>query len=87
MKEVLSLALSALSAICELIALRNWFKPKHTIPQSEIETEARRLIVEYGDGAVKAAEMKVQRSQWAKGKSDSPERAKRVLNTVRKKLK
>lgn len=84
MKDILSPILSIINGLAELVALRNWFKPKHTIPQSEIDEEARRLIVEYGDGAIEAAEMNVQRAQWAKGKSDSRERAARVLKAVRK---
>jgi len=54
----------------------------YTIPQSQIDEEARRLIVEYGDGAVEAAEGLVQRSQWAKGKNDSRERYARILKAV-----
>lgn len=55
----------------------------HTIPQSEIDAEARRLIVEHGAQAVAVARGNVQRAQWAKGKSDAPERAERVLKAVR----
>ena len=58
----------------------------HTISDEEIDTEARRLIVQYGNGAVAVAEGAVERSQWSKGKSDSRERAARVLRAVAKKL-
>ena len=58
--------------------------PHRTIAQDEIDTEARHLIIEHGDGAIEAAEMSVQRSQWAKGNDDSMERSARVLKAVRK---
>jgi len=58
----------------------------HTIPQPEIDAEARRLIVEHGERAIEAVEMTVQRAQWAKGQNDSRERAARVLKAVRKNL-
>ena len=55
----------------------------HTIPEDEIDAETRRLVVEYGAGAVESAKMTVQRSQWAKGRNDSRERSARVLKAVR----
>lgn len=55
----------------------------HTIPQSEIDAEARRYIVEYGVDAVQRAGSAAQRAQWAKGNSDTQERALRVYGTVR----
>jgi len=54
------------------------------IPQDEIDAEARQLIADHGADAVSIAEGNVQRSQWAKGKSDSRERAARVLKAVQK---
>jgi len=57
------------------------------IPQEEIDAEARRLIVTYGDGALEAAEQSVQRAQWAKGRNNSRERSKRVLEAVRASLR
>lgn len=62
------------------------FFEKPTVPQDEIDAEARRLIVQYGDGAIDAAEGLVQRSQWAKGKNDSRERSAQVLKAVKKLL-
>lgn len=62
------------------------FFAKSSIPQKEIDAEARRLIVQYGDGAVEAAEGRVLRSQWAKGKNDSRERSEQVLKAVRAKI-
>ena len=53
------------------------------IPQEEIDREARQLITDYGADAISVAEGNVERSQWAKGKSDSRERAARVLKAVR----
>lgn len=58
----------------------------HTIPQPEIDAEARALIVEHGDGAISVAERHVERAQWSKGSNDAPERTARVLKAVRKKL-
>jgi hypothetical protein len=71
----------------------------YTIPQQEIDEEARRLIVDHGERAIEEAESLVQRSQWSKGQSrgpfrlsaewtpsKNPERWKRTLASVRKSL-
>ena len=60
---------------------RSFFE-KPSIPQDEINAEARKLISEHGADAVSVAESQLLRSQWAKGKSDSRERAELVLKAV-----
>lgn len=55
---------------------------RHTIPQEEIDAEARQLITEHGAEAMSVAEGNVQRSQWAKGKNNKMEKAARVLKAV-----
>lgn len=70
-----------------VFALAQWVLPvseKHTIPQQEIDAEARQLIVTYGDGAIEAAELDVERAQWAKGRNKSRERSERVLKAVKR---
>ena len=66
--------------------LRSLFATQ-AIPQDEIDAEARRLIVEHGDGAVEAAESQLLRSQWAKGRNDNRERAELVLKAVQMSLR
>lgn len=54
------------------------------ISQSEIDREAHALIWNEGDNAERVAIQLVQRAQWAKGNSDAPQRAARVLRAVRR---
>ena len=56
---------------------------RHTIPQEDIDAEARQLISEHGAEALSVAEGHVQRAQWAKGKNDSMEKTARVLKAFR----
>ena len=56
---------------------------RHTIPQEDIDAEARQLIAQHGAEAMSVAEGNVQRAQWAKGKNDSMEKIARVLKAVR----
>ena len=78
-------AAGALFAMAQLFFLP--FFEKDTIPQEEIDAEARFLIVTYGEDAIEAAKGNVTRSQWAKGRNDSRERSERVLKAVRASLK
>jgi len=66
--------------------LRRWFRSKHTITQSMIEEEARRLIVEHGEGAIEVAEGFVERARTDKGDKHAHGRWKRVLKAIQSKL-
>ena len=85
MKEILSLALSAVGSALELLAFRNWWTSWHAIPQSEIDEEADHLILEHGDRAVEFAEGFVERAQKLKKKGDNRKRYGQVLKAVRMK--
>lgn len=84
--DVVRLVLLAGIAIAIIIALRSYLSPRRLTPQDEIDAEARRLIIEHGEGAIEVAKARVERAQWAKGNSLAPERAERILKTVREKL-
>lgn len=84
--DIVRLAVLAGIAIAMIIALRSYLSPRRSIPQAEIDAEARQLIIEHGAGAIEAAKARVERAQWAKGNSLAPERAERILKTVREKL-
>lgn len=68
------------------LLVRSFFE-KPSILQDEINAEARDLITEHGTDAVSVAESQLLRSQWAKGKSDSLERAELVLKAVQQSKK
>ena len=59
----------------------------HTIPQEEIDAEARRIVEEHGPYALKAAYGNWERTQWAKGDNSKHERSARVLRAVKRLVK
>ena len=54
------------------------------ISQLEIDSEAELLIAKHGKNALFVAWGNVERSQWAKGNSNVPQRAARVYKAVRR---